>query len=95
MANCDICYLFGTSTLTYTYPRLQTAKFPVYHFTEMKSLTTHLKQNLPPKSWVLIKGSQNTILLERAVEALLANPSDRKRLARRGHYWDTIRAHTK
>lgn len=42
---------------------------------------------------ILVKGSQNTIFMERVVEILLATPEqDRQRLCRRGEYWDKVRA---
>lgn len=45
------------------------------------------------KEAILVKGSQNTIFMERVVEVLLAAPEqDRQRLCRRGEYWETIRA---
>ncbi|MBU2632177.1 hypothetical protein KKG52_00510, partial [Patescibacteria group bacterium] len=43
---------------------------------------------------ILIKGSQNTLYLERAVELLLANKKDREKLCRRGVFWDKMRAAT-
>lgn len=90
----DVVYLFGPETGAYTYPRLFQAGFPVQHFTQMSELIRTLRAELPARAWVVIKGSQNTILLERAVAALLADPADRARLCRRGAYWDKIRAQT-
>lgn len=44
---------------------------------------------------ILVKGSQNTIFMERVVEILLATPDqDRHKLCRRGEYWDEARALT-
>lgn len=40
---------------------------------------------------ILVKGSQNTIFLEIAVEALLKNKSDVENLCRRGEFWDKER----
>ncbi len=83
--------LFGPNTKKYTLPILLNANFPVKHFTQMKDLTSYLKSSLVPKSWILFKGSQNEIFLERAVESLLANVDDTKLLPRRGKYWDQQR----
>lgn len=94
MQSVDEVYLFGPETRTFTYPRLERAGFPVRHFETMAALTRYAKAHLPSGSWVLIKGSQNTILLERAVAALLADKRDQARLCRRGAYWDQIRAAT-
>jgi uncharacterized phage protein gp47/JayE len=40
---------------------------------------------------VLVKGSQNTLYLERVVELLLLDKRDREKLCRRGKYWDRVR----
>ena len=60
----------------------------------MKELIVLVKKLLKPNMWILVKGSQNNILLERAVEAILANKSDIPKLPRRGIYWDKIRLKT-
>ncbi|HBD02363.1 MAG: UDP-N-acetylmuramoyl-tripeptide-D-alanyl-D-alanine ligase [Microgenomates group bacterium GW2011_GWC1_46_16] len=86
--------LFGPETLTYTLPRLKTRHFPAHHFTSMSSLNQFLLSDLTPNAWILVKGSQNNILLERAIHAILANPSDVNLLCRRGAYWDQIRQNT-
>lgn len=92
--NSTEAILFGPLTKEHTFPVLKSAKFPVHHFSKMSELTTHLRSRLTSKSTVLVKGSQNTILLERAVEAVLANPVDIVNLCRRGKYWDRVRAKT-
>ena len=58
----------------------------------MSDLTKYLCSHLSPNSYVLVKGSQNNILLERAVAAILADPKDIAQLCRRGPYWDRMRA---
>lgn len=92
MTSCDQVVLFGNLTKQYTLPILQEQKFRVHHFTHILGLIKFLQKQLNNKSLVLVKGSQNGILLERAVEAILADPSDVIRLCRRGPYWDKIRA---
>lgn len=89
---CDEAILFGDLTLKHTLPILESQKFTVHHFTHMSDLTKYLCSHLSPRSYVLVKGSQNNILLERAVESILADPSDVARLCRRGPYWDKIRS---
>ncbi|MFH2085413.1 MAG: Mur ligase family protein [bacterium] len=86
--------LFGPLTGKYTLPVLLSHKFPVHHFTHMSDLTKYLRSRLSLHSHILIKGSQNTILLERAVAAILKNPSDLTHLCRRGPHWDKIRRAT-
>jgi UDP-N-acetylmuramoyl-tripeptide--D-alanyl-D-alanine ligase len=90
----DEVFLFGPLTGEHTYPVLVSRVFPAHHFDSMSELVKYLHSHLQAESWVLVKGSQNGILLERAVEAILKNPDDAKSLCRRGSYWDKIRAKT-
>ena len=90
----DIAVLYGDLTGAHTLPVLLSQKFPVRHFKEMSGLTKYLHTIIKDKSYVLVKGSQNTIFLERAVESILANPKDVTKLCRRGAYWDKLRART-
>jgi len=91
---CDQAILFGPLTKAHILPVLLSQKFPVYHFTLMSDLTKYLYSHLSLHSHILIKGSQNHILLERAVESILADPVDVARLCRRGPYWEKIRRQT-
>lgn len=43
---------------------------------------------------ILVKGSQNTLFLERIVEMLLADKKDVAKLTRRGEFWDKKRSET-
>jgi UDP-N-acetylmuramyl pentapeptide synthase len=87
----DQAVLFGPELAAHTLPRLQTNKFPVHHFFHMSGLTTYLRQHLPSRAVVLIKGSQDGIYLERAVQAILRDSQDSRHLCRRGKYWDNLR----
>lgn len=89
---CDEVILYGNSTFTYTLPVLLSKKFRVKHFLKMSDLIKYLHTTVKPKSFVLFKGSQNNIFLERAVESILADPKDVNFLCRRGKYWDKVRA---
>lgn len=96
LINCvDEAILFGPATFAYTLPVLESHHFPAHHFTRMSDLTSYLRTHLPDHGWVIVKGSQNGILLERAVEGILQSPADAKLLCRRGPYWDKIRSQTK
>lgn len=86
--------LFGQETLLYTYPLLKSAGFPVQHFATMQELIASLRIHLHKDSFVLVKGSQNGLFMERVVQALLVNDSDKSSLPRRGPFWDKIRAKT-
>lgn len=90
----DIYVLYGEMMTKYVAPSLLREKKIVYNPQSMKELITIVKKLLKPNMWVLVKGSQNKILLERAVEAILANKNDLKKLARRGAYWDKVRLKT-
>lgn len=90
----DEAILFGDQTLSHTLPVLKSQRFPVRHFKSMRDLTDYLQKHLTSSSFILVKGSQNQIFLERAVESLLANEIDAKFLCRRGGYWDKLRANT-
>jgi UDP-N-acetylmuramoyl-tripeptide--D-alanyl-D-alanine ligase len=92
MQYCDEAILFGDLTGQYTLPVLDSKKFPVHHFAQMADLTKYLRGIVRPKSHILVKGSQNNIFLERAVEAILTSKDDVPQLCRRGPYWDKIRA---
>ncbi len=89
---CDQALLFGPLTKSYTLPVLESKRFPVRHFATIKSLKSYLIAATKSRSVILVKGSQNGIYLERAVESLLADPSDRRYLCRRGKYWDNLRS---
>lgn len=52
----------------------------------------YLKPKLRSGDYVLIKGSQNGVFLELAVEQLLAHKRDVNRLCRRGKVWDIQRS---
>jgi UDP-N-acetylmuramoyl-tripeptide--D-alanyl-D-alanine ligase len=84
MSSCDEAILFGPLTHAHTLPVLLSKKFPTRHFATMQLLTQYLTTKIKPSSLVLVKGSQNGILLERIVEALLLNNSDIPKLCRRG-----------
>lgn len=88
----DEVLLFGSDVKLYTLPVLAAQHFPARHFSKMSDLISYATTNTPSGSYILIKGSQNTLYLERAVEALLANPKDVSQLCRRGPYWDRIRS---
>lgn len=90
----DIMVLYGEMMTKYVAPSLMRTKKNVYNPQSMKELIVLVKKLLKPNMWILVKGSQNKILLERAVEAILANKSDIPKLPRRGIYWDKIRLKT-
>jgi UDP-N-acetylmuramoyl-tripeptide--D-alanyl-D-alanine ligase len=61
-------------------------------FKKMNELISFMKEFIKKGDVILVKGSQNTIFLERLVEALLFHPDDSRRLCRRGVMWERKRA---
>lgn len=90
----DLVFLFGPLMKKYVVPTLKRQRFPVYHVDTMTELIRQIKAKLMTNSWVLVKGSQNGLYLERVVESLLQHPEDVTKLCRRGKYWDKIRSAT-
>lgn len=84
--------LYGPKTKEYVLPLLQSKKASVIHFDRMADLITHLRKIIKPNSYILVKGSQNQIYLERAIEPILAHKEDIAKLCRRGFYWDQRRS---
>lgn len=87
----DIFILYGDMMSRYVAPYLKREKKKVYSPSSMKDLIEILKKSLKPNMWILFKGSQNTIFLERAVESILAHKEDAQLLPRRGTFWDKAR----
>lgn len=80
-------YVFTVGSLTKKY-------FPaeVKNFANSYEAGLYLKDFIKKDDVILIKGSQNTIFLETAVEMLMAHPEDAdKLLCRRGEFWDKKR----
>lgn len=91
----DTYVLYGDMMTKYVAPSLIRTKKPVYNPQSMPELIKIVKKLLKPNMWVLVKGSQNKILLERVIESILANQEDVHKLARRGTYWDKVRQITR
>lgn len=95
ISNSDEVLLFGEQTKEFTLPVLRSKRFKVSHFTDMAELIKYLKTRIKQNTFVLVKGSQNKIFLERSVEAILLNYQDKMSLCRRGIYWDLLRSNAK
>lgn len=94
LTSLDTVILIGPLSQQYIAPVLKKNKFPFYSFLNYSSSKSTILETLKPKDMVLVKGSQNTLFLERAVEMLLNSPKDKEKLCRRGEYWDKIREKT-
>jgi len=87
----DQVVLIGPLTKEYVLPMIEGQK-PVKWFENSWLAGKYLKKNLKKDSVVLIKGSQNMIFTEIITQALLKNKKDRRKLCRRGRYWEKQRA---
>lgn len=86
----DYLYLVGPQTREHVLPVIQEheEKFKeIRWFDNSHRAGEYLKDNLPKKAIVLSKGSQNTIFLEEAVKAILAEKKDRSKLCRQDPFW--------
>lgn len=90
----DEIILIGPLMKNYAVPVLkrQNASFKSFvTFTEAKdAILSTIQEN----DLILVKGSQNTLFLERVVEMLLKDKKDAEKLCRRGEFWDKKRAET-
>lgn len=81
--------------LIFTFGPLMEEYFPkhskIRKFRRMADLIDSLKSEIKSGDVVLVKGSQNTIMLETLVEAILTNPEDVSKLCRRGKFWEKKR----
>lgn len=90
----DQVFLIGPLTKEYVAPilRQKNANFKAFNtYSEAKDT---IIESVGKGDIVLVKGSQNTLFLERVVEDLLESREDVAKLPRRGAYWDEIRAKT-
>lgn len=90
----DIVILIGPLSAEYIAPVLKKNDFLYYSFQNFTLAKKTILELIKPKDMILIKGSQNTLFLERVVQMLLENPKDRDKLCRRGEHWEKIREKT-
>ena len=83
----DYLYCVGPLTQKYVVPRLEKYLREVKWFADSREAGQYLKDNLPEKALVLVKGSQNTIFMEEAIKYILKNPDDEKKLCRQDKLW--------
>lgn len=89
--NLDLAVLIGPQMKEFAAPILTKANFEFEAFDSFKNAKEYVLNMVRRGDLILVKGSQNTLFLERAVEILLLEKSDRDKLARRGKYWDKQR----
>lgn len=88
----DIVFLIGPLMQKFVAPILKRNNHSFYSFDTFSEGKKTINEKIQSYDLILVKSSQNTLFLERVVEMLLKNPQDRKRLARRGEFWNRIRA---
>ncbi|MBI2195831.1 MAG: UDP-N-acetylmuramoyl-tripeptide--D-alanyl-D-alanine ligase [Candidatus Levybacteria bacterium] len=91
---CDFAVLIGPQMVKYVAPVLKKSKFDFICFETFTQAKEEILGNIKEKDVILVKGSQNTLFLERVVEILLANSRDKEKLCRRGEFWDKKRSET-
>ena len=90
----DFAILIGPMMQKYAAPVLEKAKFPFYSFENFTKARKSILDSVQNRDVILVKGSQNTLFLERAVEILLKDKKDASKLCRRGLYWNKKRKET-
>jgi UDP-N-acetylmuramoyl-tripeptide--D-alanyl-D-alanine ligase len=92
-AVCDLIYLVGPLMQAHALPYFekQAEYRQVRWFATAKAAGQALTKALKQDDVLLVKGSQNTIFLEAAIEEILANSDDRQKLCRRGSFWEKQR----
>ncbi len=90
----DLVLLIGPLMKKYAAPVLSKNNHKFLSFETFSEAKKNINEIIKENDIVLVKGSQNTLFLERIVEMLLLDPRDRSKLCRRGKFWDRIRAKT-
>ena len=90
-AHADLVLTVGPEMRDHLVPRVR-SKREARAFGDVPSLLRELDGLLKEGDVVLVKGSQNTLFLERVTERLLADRRDAELLPRRGARWDAARA---
>ncbi len=90
----DLVILIGPLMQNYVAPILEKNNFPFFSFLTFTAAKEKILGSIKKEDIVLVKGSQNTLFLERAVEMLLADKKDISKLCRRGEFWDIKRSET-
>lgn len=89
--NLNYAILIGPLMNKYVAPILEKEDFLFEKFETFKSAREKILESVKKDDLILVKGSQNTLFLERAVEILLLDKKDKEKLCRRGSFWDKKR----
>jgi len=91
LKTANAAILIGPLMKDYAYPVLKTNNFKVESFDNFTQAKDSIQNLIEEEDLIFVKGSQNTLFLERIVEMLLKNPKDKEKLCRRGEFWDKKR----
>lgn len=92
--SADLIFTFGPLMKENLAPKLKSLGYSdkkVSSELKMQSLINSVINLVKSGDVILVKGSQNTIMLEALVEKLLKNPEDKDKLCRRGEFWEKKR----
>ena len=89
--NSDFAILIGPSMSKFTAPILKESNFPFESFENFTKAREFILKSIKNQDIILVKGSQNTLFLERVVEMLLKDYKDKEKLCRRDSFWDKKR----
>jgi len=92
---CDVVVLVGPQMKQFVLPLLKKSrtKLKTTWFSTAQEAGEYLRPMMKKDDMLLVKGSQNELFLEMAVEQLMAEPAlANKVLCRRGKFWDQKRA---
>lgn len=87
----DLAILIGPEMQKFVAPILKNNNFSFYAFATFTNAKDEILKIIKSGDLILVKSSQNTLFLERVVEMLLENVTDKEKLCRRGEFWDKKR----
>jgi len=83
----DLIITIGNEANKYLAPAAEASGCKVIKTSSPYQAAQIVKENLQPRSLILVKGSQNGVFSEEAVKMLLANRKDSKKLVRQNSFW--------
>jgi len=92
--NVDFPILIGPLMKKYVVPILKKEKKDYKSFNNFTEAKDFILNSIKENDIILVKGSQNTLLLERVVEMLLKDKKDIEKLCRRKSSWEKKRKRT-
>jgi UDP-N-acetylmuramoyl-tripeptide--D-alanyl-D-alanine ligase len=90
-AKLDLLVTIGQEANHYLAPAARERGCPVQSFDNPHQAGEYVAGQIKPGSVILAKGSQNGVFAEEALKALLANPSQARKLVRQSDYWLAIK----